>query len=63
MSQFVVIVRDGLHERCFGPFRSFKRAEGNAKAWGGHVLPVETENSDTPWSAKGDALASEQSQK
>lgn len=26
--------------KVFGPYRSFKRAEGDAKAWGGFVEPL-----------------------
>jgi hypothetical protein len=42
---FIVVVelpRDGFTElRAFGPYRSFKRASGDAKAWNAVVLPIE----------------------
>jgi hypothetical protein len=51
---YVVIVeeRDGLNRRAFGPFRSFKRAEGNAQAWGGYVLSLESEDAPEPWNPR-----------
>jgi hypothetical protein len=57
--RFVVIVstKDGLNQRAFGLFRSFKRADGNAKAWGGFVLPVEAEDAAEPWNTRAEDTA------
>lgn len=49
--RFVVIVREGLNERVFGVYRSFKRAEGDARCWGGVVVPLEPRDAPTPWQA------------
>lgn len=39
---FVVVVRTSeLTLAVHGPYRSFKRAEGDAKAWGGSVEPMQ----------------------
>jgi hypothetical protein len=39
--RFVVVVERGKWERfVWGVYRSFKSAEGDAKAWGGYVLPL-----------------------
>lgn len=52
---FVVIVERDSHRRVFGPYRSFKRAEGDANAWEGRpgvlttVYPIETVDSPEPW--------------
>ncbi len=56
---FIVIVeeRDGLRRRAFGPFRSFKRANGNAKVWDGYVLPLESEDAPEPWNPRGGVQA------
>ncbi len=38
---FVVMVRRSeLSQDVIGPYRSFRAAEGDAKAWGGTVHPV-----------------------
>lgn len=47
--RFVVIVQKGLDARAFGPFRSFRSADGNAKAWDGFVLPLEPADAPEPW--------------
>lgn len=40
---FVVIVpQSELESRAFGPYRSFKRADGDARAVDGFVLPIES---------------------
>ena len=43
--RFVVIV-EGLPweapHRAFGPYQTFRRASGDAKAWDGFVLPLES---------------------
>lgn len=40
---FVVIVqRTELQRDVYGPYRGFKRAEGDAKAWGGTVEPIQS---------------------
>lgn len=40
--QFVVLVKASEHDvRCFGPYPNFNKAEGDAKAWDGYVLPIE----------------------
>lgn len=43
--RFVVIAGGALAKRAFGPYRTFRRAEGDAKAWDGFVLPLETPES------------------
>lgn len=48
----IVIVRDGLAERAFGLYRSFKKAEADAKAWGGYVLPLEPKDASEPWNPR-----------
>lgn len=46
--KFIVLATYGLEERAVGPYRSFKSAEGDAKAWDGVggwsccVLPIVT---------------------
>lgn len=52
---FIVIVQKGLSARVFGPYRSFKTASGDARAWDGFVLPLETSDADRPWDPKGGA--------
>lgn len=49
--RFVVIVDDKewLMRRVFGPYRSFKTASGDAKAWNGTVEPLESTNAPEPW--------------
>lgn len=38
---YVVIVKTGeVSIAVYGPYRSFKRAEGDAKAWDGTVEPM-----------------------
>jgi hypothetical protein len=38
---FVVVVEKGPYTKeMYGPYRSFKRAEGDARAWGGSVEPL-----------------------
>ena len=49
MSRFIVLVQDDLHARAFGSYRSFKAAEGDAKAWGGVVIPLEGKDAREPW--------------
>ncbi len=40
--RYVVIVKTGEHEAtCYGPYASFKKAEGDAQAWDGYVLPLD----------------------
>ena len=41
---YVVLINEGKHnERAVGPYLSFKKAEGFAKAWDGCVLILEKE--------------------
>jgi hypothetical protein len=50
--RFVVIVRQGLAERAFGVYRSFKTASGDARAWNGYVIPIESKDTAyNPWDA------------
>jgi hypothetical protein len=52
--RFVVLVRDHMHERVFGVYRSFKKASGDAKAWNGTVTPLESQDDAyNPWDARG----------
>lgn len=38
---FVVVVkRSDIQMEVYGPYRSFKKAEGDAQAWGGSVEPL-----------------------
>jgi len=38
---YVVVVKSGeVSIAVYGPYRSFRRAEGDAKAWDGTVEPV-----------------------
>jgi hypothetical protein len=40
--RFVVICKDrNGHDMAVGVYRSFKRAEGDARAWEGYVLAVD----------------------
>lgn len=40
--QFVIIVeRNEWTRDVYGPYRSFRRAQGDARAWGGFVEPVQ----------------------
>lgn len=40
MTYIVIVQRTLLQRDVYGPYRSFKAAEGDAKAWGGTVEPV-----------------------
>ncbi|WP_172751400.1 hypothetical protein [Diaphorobacter sp. LR2014-1] len=40
MAYVVIVKRTPLQRDVYGPYRTFKRAEGDAKAWGGTVEPV-----------------------
>lgn len=40
MTYIVIVQRTPLQREVYGPYRSFKVAEGDAKAWGGAVEPV-----------------------
>jgi hypothetical protein len=40
--RFVVIVEGWGTHRAFGPYQTFRRAEGDAKAWDGFVLLIES---------------------
>ena len=40
MTYVVIVQRTPLQRDVYGPYRSFKTAEGDAKAWGGTVEPV-----------------------
>ena len=52
--RFIVLVQRGDYARAFGPYQSFKSAEGDAQAWGGFVLPVEKPSEAAePWNAAG----------
>lgn len=49
---FVVVVRTSeLTLAVYGPYRSFKRAEGDAKAWEGSVEPMQR----APYPSKGES--------
>lgn len=51
---FIVLKQTGFDARAYGPYRSFKRAEADAMAWGGVVIPIENPSTATePWNAKG----------
>lgn len=40
--EFIVLVKaSDLDVRAFGPYSTFSKAEGDAKAWDGYVLPIE----------------------
>jgi len=42
---YVALINEGKHnERAVGPYLSFKKAEGFAKAWNGCVLILEKES-------------------
>ena len=40
MSYVVIVERGPMTRDVYGPYRSFKRADGDAKAWGGTVEPI-----------------------
>ncbi|WP_157497386.1 hypothetical protein [Diaphorobacter sp. J5-51] len=40
MTYVVIVQRTPMQRDVYGPYRSFKAAEGDAKAWGGTVEPV-----------------------
>ena len=40
MTYIVIGQRTPLQRDVYGPYRSFKAADGDAKAWGGTVEPV-----------------------
>ena len=40
MTYVVIVQRTPLQRDVYGPYRSFKAADGDAKAWGGTVEPV-----------------------
>ena len=40
MTYIVIVQRTPLQRDVYGPYRSFKAADGDAKAWGGTVEPV-----------------------
>lgn len=53
-SSFIVLKQTGFDMRVYGPYRSFKRAEADALAWGAVVIPVEDPSTACePWNAKG----------
>ena len=51
---FVVQVRDDLYVRTFGIYRSFKKADTDAKAWDGTVCLIESRDAEEPWNARFD---------
>ena len=50
--RFIVVVRDGLASRAFGPYPTFRAADGDARAWNGFVLPLEPRDAPEPWDAR-----------
>lgn len=51
---FIVLKQTGFDARVYGPYRTFKRAEADALAWGAVVIPVEDPNTAAePWNARG----------
>ena len=50
--KFVVIVQNKHNCRVFGPYRSFKTADANARIWRGFVQEMEDKDStENPWDA------------
>lgn len=41
MQYVVIIQRTTLQRDVYGPYKAFKAAEGDAKAWGGTVEPLQ----------------------
>jgi len=40
MTYVVLVQKSEFSVAVYGPYRSFKRADGDAKAWGGSVEPL-----------------------
>jgi hypothetical protein len=51
MQYIVIVQKSELEQVAYGPYPSFKGAEGNAKAWNGYVLPLNTPEQFCPWGA------------
>lgn len=49
---YVVIVQKGDIARAIGPYRSFKAADRDARAWDAYILQVENpKEAPNPWDA------------